>query len=89
MDDVDLVGKGIVEINEMFVQMMKKSTSFGLKINENETKYFTLDRKHGSFFGQNNMIDEFKFEVVQSFRYLRSIVNVGNDINEEIRRRFR
>ena len=53
-----------------------------------DPKYLTLDRKHGSRIGQNITIDEYNFEVVQSFKYLGSIVNVENDVVEEIKMRL-
>src|SRR6202012_2350336 len=56
----------------------------GLLVNEDKTKYLTLDRQHGSRIGQNITMNEFNFEVVQSFKYLGSINNISNDIEEEI-----
>lgn len=47
-----------------------------LNISEDETKYVTLDRKHGSRIGQNITIDDYNFEEVQSCKCLGSIVNV-------------
>lgn len=71
----------------MFVEMDKEAEPIGLNVSEDETKYLTLDRKHGSRIGQNITIDEYNFEVVQSFKYLGSIVNVDNDIEEEVKTR--
>ena len=58
-----------------------------LLVNEGKTKYLTLDRKQGSRIGQNITMNEFNFEVVQSFKYLGSILNVSNEIDEEIKMR--
>jgi hypothetical protein len=87
-DDADLIGRGTVAIKEMFVEMEKEAEPIGLNVSEDKTKYLTLDRKHGSRIGQNITIDEYNFEVVQSFKYLGSIVNVDNDIEEEVKTRL-
>ena len=46
-----------------------------------------MDRKQGSRVRQNIAMDNYNFEVVQSFKYLGSILNVSTDIEEEIRTR--
>lgn len=86
-DDADLVGRGTIAIKEMFVEMDKEADLMGLKVSEDKTKYLSLDRRHGSRIGQNITIDEYNFEVVQSFKYLGSTVNIENDIEEEIKTR--
>lgn len=48
----------------------------------------TLDRKQGSRVGQNITIDDYNFEVVKSFKYLGSILNVSNDTEEELKMRI-
>ena len=68
--------------------MDREADSIRLNVSEDKTKYLTLDRKHWSRIGQNITIDEYNFEVVQSFKYLGSIVNVDNDIEEEVKMRL-
>lgn len=51
-------------------------------------KYLTLDPKHGSPVAQNFTINEYNFEVVQSFEYSSSILNVENEIEKEIKMRL-
>lgn len=87
-DDADLMGRGTIAIKEMFVEMDREAETIGLKISEDKTKYLTLDRKQGSRIGQNITIDDYNFEVVQSFRYLGSIINTDNDVDEEIKTRL-
>src|SRR6201992_2049454 len=53
--------------------MKTTAKEVGLLVNEDKTKYLTLDRQHGSRIGQNITMNEFNFEVVQSFKYLGSI----------------
>lgn len=87
-DDADLIGRGTLAVKESFVEMQTAGKEIGLLVNENKTKYLTLDRQHGSRIGQNVTMNEFNFEVVQSFKYLGSIVNITNDIEEEIQTRL-
>ena len=83
-DDADLIGRGTLAVKESFVEMQTTAKEVGLLVNEDKTKYLTLDRQHGSRIGQNITMNEFNFEVVQSFKYLGSIINISNDIEEEI-----
>ena len=59
-----------------------------LLVNEDKTKYMTLDRKQGSRVGQNMTVDNYDFGVVHSFKYLGSILNVTNEIEEEVHTRI-
>ena len=86
-DDTDLIGRGTLAVKESFVEMEREAGKVGLLVNESKTEYMTLDRKQGSRVGQNITIDEYNFEVVKSFKYLGSILNVTNDIEEEIKTR--
>ena len=81
-DDADLIGRGTLAVKESFVEMQTTAKEVGLLVNEDKTKYLTLDRQHGSRIGQNITMNEFNFEVVQSFKYLGSIINISNDIEE-------
>lgn len=87
-DDTDLIGRGTLAVKESFVEMDMEASNVGLLVNEDKTKYMTLDRKNGSRVGQNITMDNYNFEVVQSFKYLGSILNVTNDIEEEIKMRI-
>lgn len=87
-DDADLLGRGVLAVKESFVEAEKEGKKVGLVVSENKTKYLTLDRKNGSRIGQNITIDEYNFEVVQSFKYLGSILNITNDVEEEIKTRI-
>lgn len=87
-DDADLIGRGTLAIKESFIEMEREASKEGLLVNEEKTKYLTLDRKQGSRVGQNITIDTYNFEVVQSFKYLGSILNVSNDVEEEVKMRI-
>lgn len=87
-DDADLIGRGTLAVKGPFVEMEKEASKVGLAINENKTKYLAMERKQGSRVGQNITIDTYNFEVVQSFKYLGSVLNVTNDVEEEIKTRI-
>ena len=86
-DDTDLLGRGILKVKESFVEMDMEARKVGLVVSEDKTKYMVLDRSHGTRIGQNLTMNEYNFEVVQSFKYLGSIVNVANDLDEELKTR--
>src|ERR1700744_3058784 len=86
-DDTDLLGRGILKVQESFVEMDMEARKVGLVVSEDKTKYMVLDRSHGTRIGQNLTMNEYNFEVVQSFKYLGSIVNVANDLDEELKTR--
>jgi hypothetical protein len=59
---------------------------FGLIINEHKTKYFRCTKKNYAMNGIN--INSMHLEQVKSFKYLGSIVNGNNSIEEEIKERI-
>jgi hypothetical protein len=70
----------------MFTKLKYEASKFGLLINENKTKYMTCMRKQ---YGENKLeIDKTTFEAVQSYKYLGSIVNWNDAIEEEIKERL-
>lgn len=70
------------EASWRYKQQQKKYDYLWMKI-----KYFTLDRQHGSSIGQNIIMNEFNFEVVQSLKYIGSVINTSNCIEAEIQMR--
>lgn len=86
-DDVDLLGRSVLAVKESFVEMEEEASNIGLKISENKTKYLALDRRNGVRLGQNLTIGDYNIETVQSFKYLGSILNTTNEIEEEIKMR--
>ena len=58
----------------------------GLQINEEKTKYLTtgVNKNQPKYF----QIEKFKFEMVQSFTYLGSLIEANNDISVEIKKRI-
>lgn len=87
-DDLDLLGRGVIAVKEVFVQLERAAAIVGLSINEDKTKYMAIERKLRSRLGQNLTIDDYNIEVVQSFKYLGSTLNAQNDLQEELNLRL-
>ena len=47
-DDIALIGKNEREIRKLFVEMENIASKFGLQINQEKTKYMTVERKKNS-----------------------------------------
>jgi hypothetical protein len=45
-DDIAFIGKNEVEIRKLFVGMENIARKFGLQINQEKTKYMTVERKN-------------------------------------------
>lgn len=89
-DDVDVLGRAVLEIKEAFLQIDSAASKVGLKINETKTKYMTMARgaDQTARLGQNLTLEQYNIEVVQSFKYLGSVLNITNNIDEEINMRI-
>jgi len=71
---------------DTFTKLKNEASKFGLLINENKMKYMMCTRKQHR---ENKLeIDNMSFELVQSFKYLRSTVNQNNTIEKEIKERL-
>jgi hypothetical protein len=71
---------------DTFTTLKNEASKYGLLINENKAKYMKCTRKQVT--GNKLEIDTNSFELVQSFKYLGSIVNQSNTIEEEIKERI-
>jgi hypothetical protein len=89
-EDVDVLGRAIIEVKEAFVQIDTAAAKEGLEINKDKTKFMTVEKinQHGSRLGQNLTMNNYNIEVVQLFKYLGVIVNVENAIEEELQKRM-
>jgi hypothetical protein len=58
----------------------------GLRINEEKTKYLTtgVNKNQTKYF----QIEKFKFEMVQSFTYLGSLIDANSDISVKNKKRI-
>jgi hypothetical protein len=46
VDDIALIGKNETELRRLFVEMENNARKFGLQINQEKTKYMTVERKN-------------------------------------------
>ena len=86
-DDIDIMGRNIMTVKDAFESLNREASVLGLKVNADKTKYMVATNASG-IRGQTVNIGEYNFEIVNSFVYLGSLLNVENDIEEEIRRRI-
>lgn len=87
-DDIDVVGRNITAVKEGFLELEEKARQMGLRVNEEKTKFLKMTEGARGRIRQNITLGDFNFEAVQSFKYLGSVVNENNDIEEEIRTRI-
>ncbi|GFU64544.1 putative endonuclease-reverse transcriptase [Trichonephila clavipes] len=83
---MDIIALTPTTLRQAFLSLKKESLKMGLKINENKTKYMTCTKScfNNSYF----KIEEYSFEVVDSFTYLGSEINNRNDCTTEIQKRI-
>ena len=89
-DDVDIVGRNARCVKETYLALEKAANKIGLKVNEAKTKYMIASKKSHTVpaVGQNILIGDKNFEVVDEFVYLGAMVRRDNDISLEIKRRI-
>ena len=73
-------------LEDTFRKLKEISIHVGLTINEHKTKYLRCTKKQHKMNG--NDITQTHLEQVKSFKYLGSIVNGNNTIEEEIKERI-
>ena len=76
----------IYALEDTFRKLKEISTQVGLTINQHKTKYLRCIKKQHKMNGID--ITQIHLEQVKSFKYLESIVNGNNSIDEEIKKEF-
>lgn len=90
-DDVDIVGRTIVDVKEAFINIEVNAGRMGLAVNEEKTKllFSTTRDSRRSRLGQNLTIDNYNIEVVEEFVYLGTLVgHANNNTSIEVKRRL-
>ena len=88
-DDIDIIGRTPEDIREAFLALEDSAKRMGLRINEDKTKLMissptaTLNQTTHTFNAAT-----YRFEIVNSFVYLGSLVNAHNNTTEEIQKRI-
>ena len=85
-DDILLTTRMMYTLKDTFRKLKEISIQVGLTTNEHKTKYLRCTKKQHKMDGID--INQTHLEQVKSFKYLRSIVNGNNSIEEEIKERI-
>lgn len=89
-DDIDVAARNLAELTESVLNILKAAKNMGLEVNEDKTKVMVCypEKSRDPDLGQNLMIGDHNFEVVNSFKYLGSTVNQRNLTSSEIQARI-
>jgi len=85
-DDIVIIGRTKLTSIDTFCRLKHQVLNVGLIVNNNKTKYLYCTRK--IFQPTYLNTGEEQFEQVNSFKYLGSMVNTDNSIEEEIKERI-
>jgi len=90
-DDIVLIGKNEIGIRKRFVEMENIGIKFGLRINQEKTKYMIVERENN--LKKNKIghlkIKNYKFEKVENFKYLGVILNEDNNNQMDLQERIK
>jgi hypothetical protein len=88
---IALIGKNETKIRKLFVEMENIARKFGLHINQEKTKYMTLERKNSLKKNKTGYlkIKNYKFERVENFKYLGVILNEDNNNQIDLQERIK
>ena len=85
-DDIALLAKSTKDISKSYIELEDASLQAGLEVNNQKTKYMTLEREERT--GEDIKIRNQTFEKVNQFKYLGSILNERNELMIEIKERI-
>jgi hypothetical protein len=87
--DVNLVSRSALMLSEAFKQLECESKNAGLTINESKTKYMINSRNKVRFQNVRSLnVGSHKFERVDKFKYLGSLVTENSENSTEIKIRI-
>lgn len=88
-DDLDIAGRSLRAIKEASVPIERKARRVGLIINEEKTKFLVISRTQTAQkrIGPVLYLEGYRFEVVNQFTYLGSIITSDNE-SMEIKQRL-
>jgi hypothetical protein len=85
-DDIIIIGRTKQEMIDMFTKVKNEASKYGLLINKNKMKNMKCTRKQVR--GNKLETDTMSFESVLTLKYLGSVVNQSNTIEEKIKERL-
>ena len=83
---MDIVGRNIRSVTDAYSRMEREANKIGLRVNEDKTKFLMVAASERT----KKLVGCFdkKFEVVNDFVYLESIISNNFDSSIEIKRRI-
>ncbi|KAE9522623.1 hypothetical protein AGLY_016986 [Aphis glycines] len=85
-DDIVLIAESEDDLRNTTSILLNEGKEIGLKINESKTKYMILSRRNHNI--SYLKVDDYKFERVQSFKYLGTEINESANSHEEVKKRI-
>ncbi|XP_024886565.1 uncharacterized protein LOC112464029 [Temnothorax curvispinosus] len=89
-DDLDVAGRSLKEVREIFEAIKEEARKVRLQINADKIKFMVVSRSQVAKrkYGQRLIIRQYSFEVVSEFTYLGSVISKDNNEAAEIKRRM-
>ena len=90
-DDIALIGKNEIELGKLFVDMANIARKFGLRINQEKTKYMIVERKNSLKKNKTEhlKIKNYKFERVENLKYLGVVLNEDSNNQTDLQERIK
>ncbi|VVC43163.1 Reverse transcriptase domain [Cinara cedri] len=85
-DNIVLIAETENELRNTTSILLSEGKEIGLKINKSKTKYILLSRQNHNI--NYLKVDDYKFERVQSFKYLGAEINEYANSHEEVKKRL-
>jgi hypothetical protein len=86
VDDILITTRTAQAMTDIFVKLKNESLKYGLIVNVHKSKYMKCTRRQDQLTPIN--IENKELEQVKSFKYLGSIVNTDDTMEEEIKERI-
>ena len=87
-DDLAIIARDSRSLKETLLRVKTEATKRGLEINQEKTKYMEIERRKRNDNIKEVEIGNFRFEKVENFKYLGSIINNKNERSIELKQRI-
>jgi hypothetical protein len=87
---VDIVGRNTRSVTDAYSRMEREANKIGLRVSEEKTKFLMVaaSERTRNLVGSHLVIGDKRFEVVEDFVYLGSLISNNFDTSLEIKRRI-